>query len=151
MEGSRLMVAYSFKKQFGPPILAGAKAQTIRAERRGRSRHARPSEELQLYTGMRTKHCRLLGRPTCTGVIPIRMRFTRAGQSTNVWLDGRPMAQVLLDPFARSDGFASVTEMRDFWFATHPSGTDIIDFTGVLIIWTPLAPADALDIGAAAA
>jgi hypothetical protein len=28
---------------------------------------------------------------------------------------------------------------------------DIIDFTGVLIIWTPLAPADALDIGAAAA
>ena len=35
------MVAYSFKKQFGPPILAGTKAQTIRAERAGRSRHVR--------------------------------------------------------------------------------------------------------------
>lgn len=39
------MVAYSFRKRFGPPILAGTKAQTIRADRK---RHARPGEEVQL-------------------------------------------------------------------------------------------------------
>ncbi|MEJ0016825.1 MAG: ASCH domain-containing protein [Acetobacteraceae bacterium] len=47
------MVAYSFKRDFAAPILAGIKRQTIRADRR---RHARPGEVLQLYTGMRTKH-----------------------------------------------------------------------------------------------
>ena len=52
------MVAYSFKKQFGPPILAGTKAQTIRADRK---RHVRSGELVQLYTGMRTRQCRRLG------------------------------------------------------------------------------------------
>jgi hypothetical protein len=49
------MVAYSFDKRFVPQIENGFKRQTIRAHRR---RHARPGEALQLYTGMRTKHCR---------------------------------------------------------------------------------------------
>lgn len=51
------MVAYSFKRQFGPPILAGTKGGTIRNDRK---RHARPGEELQLYHGMRTKSCTLI-------------------------------------------------------------------------------------------
>jgi hypothetical protein len=46
------VVAYSFRQQFRPPILAGTKRQTIRADRK---RHARPGEQLQLYTGMRTR------------------------------------------------------------------------------------------------
>ena len=47
------VVALNFKQQFIPPILSGAKRQTIRAI--GRRRHAIPGETLQLYTGMRTK------------------------------------------------------------------------------------------------
>ena len=53
------MVAYSLKPRFIPPILSGAKRQTIRAI--SRRRHAIPGETLQLYTGMRTKQCRLIG------------------------------------------------------------------------------------------
>jgi hypothetical protein len=51
------MVAYSFNRRFVPAIESGIKSQTIRAPRR---RHARPGEWLQLYTGMRTKSCRLI-------------------------------------------------------------------------------------------
>jgi hypothetical protein len=141
------MVAYSFKKQFGPPILAGTKAQTIRADRK---RHARPGEELQLYTGMRTKHCKLVARARCLDVTPIQMRFGLTW-CVGIWLDGRPMASALFDVFARADGFADMEAMRRFWWAEHPpEDINVLDFKGVLIRWTPLAPADALDIGAAA-
>lgn len=51
------MVAYSFNRRFVQAIESGIKSQTIRAPRR---RHARPGERLQLYTGMRTKACRLI-------------------------------------------------------------------------------------------
>lgn len=124
------MVAYSFQKQFVEPILAGAKQQTIRANRR---RHARPGEELQLYTGMRTKHCKLIARATCRSAEPIRLSFN-AGcegiwiQSTN---DHFGLAQEL-DHFARRDGFPTWFEMRAFWKSTH--GT-VEFFDGVLIRW----------------
>jgi len=59
------MVAYSFKAQFREPILAGTKRQTIRADRK---RHARLGEALQLYTGMRTRQCKLIGRATCNAL-----------------------------------------------------------------------------------
>jgi hypothetical protein len=59
-----LMVAYSFKERFAEPILNGTKGGTIRASRKGPLRaatggHAKPGEELQLYTDMRTRNCRL--------------------------------------------------------------------------------------------
>lgn len=71
------MVAYSFKRRFAEPILAGAKRQTIRADRR---RHARPGEELQLYTGMRTKSCRLIARRTCVDIQRVILVFREPAQ-----------------------------------------------------------------------
>lgn len=68
------MVAYSFRAHFEAPIRAGTKAQTIRADR---ARHARAGEELQLYTGMRTQHCRLIGRAICMAVSPICINFAQ--------------------------------------------------------------------------
>ena len=62
------MVAYSFQKQFGRPILDRTKSQTIRGPRK---RHAYPGDDLQLYVGMRTKYCRLLARAKCASVSPI--------------------------------------------------------------------------------
>ncbi|GJD72603.1 ASCH domain-containing protein [Methylobacterium goesingense] len=142
------MVAYSFKKQFGPPILAGTKAQTIRADRK---RHARPGEELQLYTGMRTKHCRLVARVPCIAVEPVRLVFSRRGPSELFEIAGTPLSPRKMIRFAHADGFDSLDAMNRCWWAEHPPEEgDTLDFTGVVICWTPLAPADALDIGAAA-
>lgn len=142
------MVAYSFKKQFGPPILAGTKAHTIRADRK---RHARPGEELQLYTGMRTKHCRLVARVPCIAVEPVRLRFSRRGPSELFEVGGVPLSPREMVRFAYADGFDGLDAMARFWWAEHPPEEgDTLNFTGVVIRWTPLAPADALDIGAAA-
>jgi hypothetical protein len=138
------MVAYSFKKQFGPLILAGTKAQTIRADRAGRSRHARPGELVQLYTGMRTRQCRKLGEARCDEVLPIKMDLI---VGLVVAGDGWIREPKDLHSFAQRDGFSDWWELVAFWTAEHP-GVDL--FKGVLIRWQPLAPADALDIAGAA-
>lgn len=129
------MVAYSFKARFEPSILAGSKRQTIRAERK---RHAMPGEQLQLYVGMRTKYCRLIGRSVCTGVHSVRLDFQGRFVSLN---DGASVLQRgdSLDAFAVSDGFADWGDMRGFWAVAHPN---IEVFTGVLIRWGDLLPKD---------
>ncbi|WP_407528391.1 hypothetical protein [Methylobacterium oryzisoli] len=142
------MVAYSFKKRFAEPILLGAKAQTIRAPRK---RHARPGEQIQLYTGMRTKHCRLLARVTCREVVPVRLCFSRHGAAELIRIGDRLMATALLDAFARQDGFQDIGDMARFWWAEHPPAEgDTLTFEGVLITWTPIQNLDALAAGRAA-
>jgi hypothetical protein len=107
------MVAYSFKARFAEPILDETKGGTIRAARLGRSRHARPDDELQLYQGMRTKHCRLITRKRCIAVDPIVMRFT---MPTKIVLGERVLwSGPALAAFAVFDGFADFDEMRAFW------------------------------------
>lgn len=129
------MVAYSFKKRFAAPILARTKRHTIRAERK---RHAREGEELQLYTSMRTKSCRLIGRATCVAVLEVRLDFDcrrvefASGHAITTPED--------TDNFARADGFADWPEMEAFWAAEHPG---VLQFTGVMIQWgETLRPAD---------
>ena len=128
------MVAYSFQKRFGPPILSGRKRHTIRAERAGRSRHARLGEAVQLYTGMRTKHCRLLGEPACTAVLPVRMNLRAGIVFAN---DGWIRLPIDLDLFAVADGFRDWDDLLAFWAEQHPGVTD---FSGVMIQWKPLIP-----------
>jgi hypothetical protein len=119
------MVAYSFKEQFVAPILAGTKCQTIRADRK---RHARAGDELQLYTGMRTKQCRLIGRATCLGAVPARLNFASncveiGGAVFHGWED--------LSAFAKQDGFEDWLMMRDFWRDRN----SFDHWTGILIRW----------------
>lgn len=139
------MVAYSFKKRFGPPILAGTKAQTIRAERAGKARHVRPGEMVQLFTGMRTRQCRRLGEARCLQVLPIKMDlvvgYVVAGER---WI--REIRE--LHAFARQDGFEDWWELVAFWVAEHP-GVDL--FEGVLIRWQPLVAASERDSAEVAA
>lgn len=126
------MVAYSFMPLFAAPILAGTKAQTIR---RPRKRHARSGEEVQLYTGMRTKHCKLIGRATCLFALPVRIEFVPYTRD-RVELDGIVMSTpVRLDLFAKLDGFKNWYELRAFW-KEHHANVDI--FEGVVIRWGPL-------------
>jgi hypothetical protein len=120
------VVAYSFQRRFVDPIVSGTKKQTIRADRR---RHARYGEEIQLYTGMRTKGCRLVGLATCGVVSPITLDFIANEIDLNPvsFDDG-----VSLDRFARSDGFHSWEDLCTFWRVEHEG---ISRWSGVLIRW----------------
>ena len=127
------MVAYSFRPQFVDPILAGLKRQTIRAERK---RHAREGERLQLYTGMRTRRCRLIGTTTCIGATNLRLflaeRRAESLDTGNAWTTAEET-----DAFAAADGFQDWAELKRFWAAEHPG---LATFSGVMICWLALDP-----------
>lgn len=119
-------------------ILDESKGQTVRAHRRGRSRHARVGETVYLYYGMRTKFCRKLGEGICTAVVDIEINAL--GQ---VWLDGKLLTDEDRDLFAFDDGFrpagtslldpaGAFTHMLLFW-RTHNE----LPFSGVVIFWDP--------------
>lgn len=136
------MVAYSFQLQFVEPIRVGLglvpafnvtpKRHTIRADRK---RHARPGEELQLYRGMRTKACVLIGRARCTAINRIELVFR--GDRVGVWIDGTrtSASKRARDEFARSDGFDGWPGLAAFWRDNHG---DPPRWEGVIIHWEPL-------------
>tara|TARA_R110002094_G_scaffold160396_10_gene145822 strand:- start:6047 stop:6463 length:417 start_codon:yes stop_codon:yes gene_type:complete len=128
------MVAYSFKKQFSPRIVAGTKIGTIRAHRK---RHAREGEALQLYQGMRTKHCaKIIPDPVCICIVNVGIMVGR-DCITNILIgDGLDFA---VDPghhdyFARLDGFDNASDMSTFWRQEHSVGT----FEGVWVRWAEI-------------
>ena len=122
------MVAYSFKARFEMPIREGWKTQTIRAER---ARHARPGEMLQLFVGMRTRHCRkIVADVRCTDVMAIVISFDGDGAIGRIITDGVPVRD--LDAFAVQDGFKDADEMADFWRREH---TPVGLWHGVVIEW----------------
>lgn len=126
------MTAYNFRQCFIEPILDGRKRQTIRAPRK---RHARPGEEIRLYTGMRTQYCKLIASVRCLDVKPIAILFDADPRNEHVLVPG--VTWQTLDHFARQDGFAAWAEFKAFWAEHHP-GTN--EFRGVLIRWQPLEP-----------
>ena len=124
------MVAYSVKAHFAQPIIDETKGGTIRNDRK---RHARPGEEIQIYTGMRTKHCRLVARKICLDVAPIRLVLTPGNPSVAV--AGLTFSAARkLDYFAIFDGFADWPALREFWREVHEALTS---FSGVHIRWLP--------------
>lgn len=129
------MVAYSFQKRFIEPIRAGTKRQTIRNERTGHARHARPGEPVQLYFGLRTKHSRLIAAPLCEAVWPVRINLDGLVSANDGWVRSGDD----LDAFAVSDGFRDWADMVAFWRKHHPG---VIVFSGVLIRWAEIQPAE---------
>lgn len=121
------MVAYNFQGCFAEAVERGEKCQTIRAQ--GKRHHARPGDNLQLYTGQRTKACRKLRVAVCHDVCPILIEndMVTIFHPPN---DREIYSNWVLDPFARLDGFASWTEMRDWFAKVHG-----LPFTGILIRW----------------
>lgn len=127
------MVAYSFKARFIQPILDGSKGGTIRAK--GRRRHAKPSEALQLYTGMRTRQCALILRTMCGDVAAITMVWRARPE---LIIAGEKLAAEKFDGFARFDGFTDFDDLAAFWRENHP---DIETFEGQWIKWfMPISP-----------
>lgn len=155
------MVAYSFQKEFSPLIVDGLKRQTVRGHRR---RHARPGEMIQLFSGMRTRHCRkIIPDPVCTGIFDLRFDLTALADASEPMTAEEVEALSLLPRlyfnggeietafgkqfFAASDGFidrvfrgASVrlsplAAMVSFWMHRHGP----VDFRGVVIRWEDAA------------
>jgi hypothetical protein len=126
------MGLYNFKPQFLPMILDGTKTHTIRAPRKG-SQDV-PGNTMHLYTGLRTKKAKLLGRFKCAKVeaiqISSRVSFNPSGTDSPavVWVDGSMLHDDEMEQLARRDGFRHMTEMMDFWKGRLP-------FKGFIFHW----------------
>lgn len=125
------MVAYNFQARFEAKIRAGDKTTTIRAPRlRG---HVAPGAEFRLYTGQRSKACRLLGTAVADDVRRVRLNLKHG----LVDREARP-ARVLrfeaLDPdrVARREGFRDFDELAAFWLQAH---SEAWSWEGWLIDW----------------
>lgn len=127
-----LMVAYSFKARFAEPILTNQKLQTIRLE--GKRRHVGAGSTLQLYTGMRTKQCRLVATRRCASVHQIELMIFPSVQKIAARVDGRALNERETILLARMDGFDSVADMWQFWRNNHKG---VERFNGLLIKWEP--------------
>lgn len=119
------MVAINFQAQFAPDIRSGRKTQTIRKTAR-----CKTGDELQLYTGQRTKDCKLIGTARCAICEPI----TIAEDYVAVGMFRLPSGDAA--HIAKIDGFLSLTAMRD-WFRERYGS---LPFSGYRIMWNGFAP-----------
>lgn len=126
------MVAYSFRSRFVDPILSGRKQQTVRAI--GKRRHAAAGDLLQLYTGMRTKACRLIGTAPCIEAVPITLRF-RLGMPRVTLQRERGPVPLDAELFAQQDGFDDWLRLVAFWEVEHAAEFLAGRFDGICIFW----------------
>jgi hypothetical protein len=113
-------VAINFQSKFVELIRSGAKTQTIR-----RSARAETGDTLQLYTGQRTKNCRLIGTATCNHCEAITIADDHISTGYHQLSDD-DAAHI-----AKLDGFESVLAMKD-WFRDRYG----LPFRGHRIMWS---------------
>ncbi len=127
------MPALNFMKQFAEDVEWGIKRQTVRALRKDGRAHCKVGDRLRLYTGMRTKGCRLLGEATVLSVEPVLI------EGTCMSVNGTPLFSSILsrdqpgqtdNEFAEADGFGGFMEMADWFQQIHG-----LPFSGVVIRW----------------
>lgn len=135
------MPAYNFKPQFADAILAGLKLQTIRKPRK---RPTVPGDVLTLYTGQRTKACRLLARVRVVEVAPVKFdrEWTTFADDKPIWFSTVTVGDKRLDAFelaalAQRDGFRDTMDFLAF-FTEHynwgrEGGPDVLEVE--LIRW----------------
>lgn len=123
------MVAINFKKQFADDVAYGHKTQTIRQKAR-----CRVGDELQLYTGQRTKQCEKLADAICTSIQPIEVHPTYMKLNGVELYKGNAARDELDDrdnDFAKKDSFDGYMEMSDFFRQQYGE----LPFIGVVIKW----------------
>lgn len=83
-----------------------------------------------LYTGMRTRHCRLIAEKRCLTVEPIYLDFVEAQVILGERSNPRQVIRrdSALDAFARFDGFGAWADLYAFWGS-------LLDFDGWHIRW----------------
>ncbi|MCP4215980.1 MAG: hypothetical protein GY765_15105 [bacterium] len=120
------MPAYNFKKTFADQVKGGLKKQTIRPVRK---RQTRAGEKLKLYTGMRTKGCRLLRETTCLSVTSIEIG------PEYVKLNGQILGMDARKDLAKKDGFQTLAEFYNFFIQTYGIMTNADPLKMELIEW----------------
>jgi hypothetical protein len=120
------MPALSFQSQFVPMIVDGMKHHTIRRKRK-KCPIAR-GQLLRLYTGMRTKQCRLIRDAHCSSVVPVVI-YPKLGR---VVLDGKMLSLDDTLRFAIRDGFANQMEFFRF-FERYPQ--EVLEREMEVIYW----------------
>ena len=115
------MPAYNFKERFSDTVSDGTKRQTIRPPRK---RPTKVGEILYLYTGMRTKNCRLLRQSVCASITPITINKV-------IVLNGDVVCSPdVANDLALTDGFDNASQLIEF-FEEHYG----LPFEGKLIRW----------------
>lgn len=121
------MVAYNFQREFASKVESLEKRQTVRP--RGRRRHARPGDALQLYTGQRTRSCRKLLEAVCKAAADVII--DRDGNALPlIHIAGQKLDALEAYAFARADGFTSAEAMTQWFEQQHGLPVD-----GVCIQW----------------
>lgn len=119
--------------RFADDVQYGHKIQTIRAPRKDGRQHCKKGDTLKLYTGMRSKSCRLLKTTTVKSVKSIRI------EGTEMFIDGNRLPSMIHDrdceetdnEFAQADGFEDGFMQMADWF----SDVHALPFEGVVIYW----------------
>ena len=116
------MPALNFMKVMAPKVESGEKNHTIRAKRK---HPILSGDTLYLYTGMRTKSCRLL-RPKTTCLYMREIKITESF----VKIDGQSLYRESIKSLAIADGFESVEAFREYFKTTYG-----FPFYGDIIYW----------------
>lgn len=118
------MPAYNFQKRFAPAIRSGAKAHTIRPNRK---HNPKPGDRLYLFTGQRTKTCERLLDTVCLEAIPILIQA-----EGDVALGDTNLSPEAIRALAVADGLRDEAEFYAWFVARYG-----LPFFGVLIKWQP--------------
>lgn len=122
------MPLYGFKARWSNGVEDGTKPCTIRAKRKD-GRVPKPGQTAHCYTGLRTKHTRLLRRSPIVAVDDLEIYTT---DRIVVTVAGRRLNSPELEALARMDGHDSGLHMFKFFAGTHG-----LPFYGDLIKWDP--------------
>lgn len=101
------MVAFNFKPDFKPKIMARKKRSTIRSTKR-----CELLDTMQLYTGQRTKKCKKMFDAYCIGIAPIEIHekgwriFSKECEGLCI-IHGMELHQ--------QEGFDSIDQMVEFF------------------------------------
>ncbi len=127
------MPALNFKAEFADDVTYGHKCQTVRAPRKDGRPHCKAGDTIKLYTGMRTKGCRLLKTAVVTHTAKVRIA------ATEMFINGHRLPSAIYDrdceqtdnEFAQADGFEDgFMQMRDWFDDVHG-----LPFEGTVIYW----------------
>ncbi len=117
------MPSLNFKKEFVDKIVSGKKRQTIRPKGK---RAFSPGDNLYLFTGQRTKHCRKLGTAVCSEIIPflfeindiwgphLSVRFLKDNRENILIMNWHQVTGI-----ARNDGFDGYHDFQVFFIKTY--------------------------------
>lgn len=121
---------YNFRDQFAAKVEAGEKLQTMRLERRDKKR-PKKGDRVQLFCGLRTKHCRKLAVGTVTACFSVVLELGEASAHALI-VDDLRLSATASEHFAKQDGFDSAKDMREFFRKQYRGEPE---FRGYCVRW----------------